>query len=88
MAKLYTLDGILVAASRMPLSIIGGILWDFGFNTLVMLIPVFNRTSNSHTLTIHHPRVPVFLEDACFLGDFLHNSLQKYCVWIIDAHAF
>ncbi|MEM2103589.1 MAG: MFS transporter [Candidatus Bathyarchaeia archaeon] len=38
--KLYGLDNILITASRIPASIIGGLLWDLGFKTLTLLTPV------------------------------------------------
>lgn len=41
--KLYGLDGIISASSRIPISIIGGLLWDQGFKMQVMLIPALTE---------------------------------------------
>jgi len=38
--KLYGVEGIISASSRIPLTAIGGVLWDKGLQTLVLTLPV------------------------------------------------
>lgn len=41
--KLYGLEGIIAASFRIPVSIIGGILWDQGFKAQMLLIPILTE---------------------------------------------
>jgi MFS family permease len=38
--KLYGVEGIISASSRIPITAIGGVLWDKGLQTLVLTLPV------------------------------------------------
>jgi MFS family permease len=41
--KVYGLEGIITASSRIPTMILGGILWDQGFKAQILLAPVLTE---------------------------------------------
>ncbi|MEM2631813.1 MAG: MFS transporter [Candidatus Bathyarchaeia archaeon] len=41
--KLYGVEGIIAASFRIPISILGGILWDQGFKAHIMLLPALTE---------------------------------------------